>query len=224
MARVHERGVSVYPDPKSISDEESELYEVNVNTSWCDRDTTGVCLEQDDEHIIIRDLDHLEEVYKQAKLLFQRLDHLEKIYKQSKSVVQSLENENDTTEIIVNTKKKENYKYKLTFKDDTYEFNCFSHVVEKFFKLVYEEDMKYIINFYNKYSHTKPGCRNFIDMNKYNLYPERLDLCNKASKEFVPGWWMGTNYNTSYNTKMFELLKNELPIVLQTRVKFESNK
>lgn len=37
--------------------------------------------------------------------------------------------------------------------------------------------------------------RRYISRNKTELYPDRPDLVQKCSVEFVPGWFMGTNYS-----------------------------
>lgn len=135
---------------------------------------------------------------------------------------ENINNKNIITKKKYKKKKKEKCIFKLSFKDDTYEFDYFSHMLEKFFKLVSEEDIKYINKFYNKYY--KSNSRNYISINRYDLYPGRSDLCDTCSKEFIPGWWLGTNYSINSMIKIYELLKNELPLDLQSNIKFESIK
>ena len=36
--------------------------------------------------------------------------------------------------------------------------------------------------------------RRFVARDKFELYPERRDLCENCSVEVVPGWFIGTNY------------------------------
>ncbi len=37
--------------------------------------------------------------------------------------------------------------------------------------------------------------RHYISRNKMDLYPGRPDIADKASREFLPGWWIGLNYS-----------------------------
>ncbi len=39
--------------------------------------------------------------------------------------------------------------------------------------------------------------RRYLSRNKYELYPDRSDLCEEYSKEKFDGWWIGTNYSRS---------------------------
>lgn len=62
-------------------------------------------------------------------------------------------------------------------------------------------------NFFSKYSaYPKHGKkRRFVASNKYELYPGRKDLAEKASFEIEPGWWVGVNIGQQQAIKIVYL-------------------
>lgn len=62
-------------------------------------------------------------------------------------------------------------------------------------------------NFFSKYSaYPKHGKkRRFIADNKYELYPGRKDLAEKASVEITSGWWVGVNIGQQQALKIVYL-------------------
>jgi len=46
---------------------------------------------------------------------------------------------------------------------------------------------------FQKIAHGKK--RHYISRNKMDLYPGRPDIADKASREFLPGWWIGLHYS-----------------------------
>jgi len=70
-----------------------------------------------------------------------------------------------------------------------------------------EEISKYSDNFFARYAalpkHGKK--RRFVADNKYDLYPGRKDLAEKASHEIEPGWWVGINIGQQQAIKIVYL-------------------
>lgn len=70
-----------------------------------------------------------------------------------------------------------------------------------------KEISKVSVNFFSKYAafpkHGKK--RRFIANNKYDLYPGRKDLAEKASYEIEPGWWVGINIGQQQAIKIVHL-------------------
>ena len=47
--------------------------------------------------------------------------------------------------------------------------------------------------------------RRYLSRDRYELYPGRPDLCEVHAVEFVPGWWLGTNYSKQNITDIIKL-------------------
>jgi predicted type IV restriction endonuclease len=47
--------------------------------------------------------------------------------------------------------------------------------------------------------------RRYISRNKFELYPDRPDLCEEYSESRFGGWWIGTNYSRSTIRHAIEL-------------------
>ena len=61
-------------------------------------------------------------------------------------------------------------------------------------------------SFLNRFASRKHGrTRRYVATNKMDLYPDRPDLCEEYSKEFVPGWWVGTNFSRASIRKVISL-------------------
>lgn len=70
--------------------------------------------------------------------------------------------------------------------------NSAREVMIELLKRIAETDRRFLDNFYNSFPN---GQRKLISRNKLDLYPGRPDLCEDESLEFLPGWWIGLNYN-----------------------------
>ena len=93
MAKVYNCGVDVYPesnDPgcndvyKITVSDNLKVFELIEEGNIENGASPDVILEQDNQQIVIKDLDHLKEVYKQAKLSFQYLE------KNQKKIIENL--------------------------------------------------------------------------------------------------------------------------------------
>ena len=72
----------------------------------------------------------------------------------------------------------------------------------KVFQLFANADTEFLDKFASR-KHGKK--RRYLAENKMNLYPGRPDLCENNSIEFVPGWWLGTNYSRVNIQKILDL-------------------
>jgi predicted type IV restriction endonuclease len=63
------------------------------------------------------------------------------------------------------------------------------------FKTFAKEDNTFLAKFASLPEHGKK--RRYLSKSKYDLYPNRRDLVDNQSYtiEFLPGWWLGLNYN-----------------------------
>lgn len=85
-----------------------------------------------------------------------------------------------------------NGRYSFSFKGRKYEARSSRDVMIKLFKLLIEEDATFLDRFASR-KHGKK--RRYLAQNKYELYPDRPDLCEEHSVEITAGWWLGTNYS-----------------------------
>lgn len=83
---------------------------------------------------------------------------------------------------------------KFTFKYNNLIYSARSarDVMVKVFQILANEDKGFLERFTAR-SHGRT--RRYISKNRNELYKNRPDLVEQQSLEFVPGWWMGTNYS-----------------------------
>lgn len=81
------------------------------------------------------------------------------------------------------------------YKKQNYSARNARDVMINIFKTFAKEDNAFLETFASKPEHSKK--RRFLAKNKYDLYPGRPDLAEHPnnSVEFLPGWWLGLNYN-----------------------------
>ncbi|RJP19508.1 MAG: hypothetical protein C4527_26745 [Candidatus Omnitrophota bacterium] len=70
-------------------------------------------------------------------------------------------------------------------------------------KLMAKDDAFFLQKFTNQ-SHGRRNGR-YLDKDKYKLYPNDRQRCERCSVEIVPGWWFGTNISNPTKTKIIEL-------------------
>ncbi|MBI3796922.1 MAG: hypothetical protein HY268_08135 [Deltaproteobacteria bacterium] len=78
------------------------------------------------------------------------------------------------------------------FKGKWFRASSAREVLQSVITLLAENDADFLERF-SEYGHGRK--RQYIARKKTDLYPGKLHLCEIYSVEFVPGWWLGTNYN-----------------------------
>lgn len=83
----------------------------------------------------------------------------------------------------------------FTYKMKNFNARNARDVMINIFKTFAKEDNTFLERFASKPEHSKK--RRFLAKNKYDLYPGRPDLAEHPNNsiEFLPGWWLGLNYN-----------------------------
>ena len=66
--------------------------------------------------------------------------------------------------------------------------------------------------------------RRYIARKREDLYPERPDLARDAAKEFLPGWWVGTNVSKNQIERILELACKAAIIIYGKDLRLDLNK
>lgn len=82
--------------------------------------------------------------------------------------------------------------FSFSFKGTEFTARSAREVMTKVFQLLANEDNAFLDRFASRKHGRK---RRYIARDKRELYPDRPDLVDQHSIEFVPGWWLGTNYS-----------------------------
>jgi hypothetical protein len=82
-----------------------------------------------------------------------------------------------------------------TYNKQKYNARNARDVMINIFKTFANEDNTFLEKFASLPEHGKK--RRYLSKSKYDLYPNRRDLVDNQSYtiEFLPGWWLGLNYN-----------------------------
>ncbi|MDX9753175.1 MAG: hypothetical protein RBU29_04390 [bacterium] len=95
----------------------------------------------------------------------------------------------------------ENNQPSIQLGNNTFNYRTAKEVLIKSMQLFHENDPQFI----NKFIQRKHGkTRRYIAKDPMDLYPNRPDL-KGHSVEFVPGWWLGTNYSKINIQKIINL-------------------
>jgi len=92
--------------------------------------------------------------------------------------------------------------FSFVFDGKTYQVRSAREVMVKVFQLLAEADDGFLERFASR-KHGKK--RRYIARDRKELYPGRPDLAEEHSIEFVPGWWIGTNYSRSNIQQILDL-------------------
>lgn len=117
--------------------------------------------------------------------------------KSTTNIIQANSKYNKGSRERVNTKKDSQQKEKLVGIDlngKIIKCNSVNELAMETIKYLAGLDRDYLENYNNEPKHGIK--RRYIAKNKYELYPDRADLAEKHSIEFLPGWWFGTNNST----------------------------
>ncbi len=93
----------------------------------------------------------------------------------------------------------------FTYKMKNFNARNARDVMINIFKIFAKEDNTFLERFTLLPEHGKK--RRFLAKNKYDLYPDRTDLAEQSSHavEFLPGWWLGLNYNKTSIEKIIRM-------------------
>lgn len=83
-------------------------------------------------------------------------------------------------------------RFNFKYNNSTYPARSARDVMVKVFQILADEDKGFLERFTAR-SHGRT--RRYISKNKSELYKNRPDLVDHHSIEFIPGWWIGTNYS-----------------------------
>ncbi|MBC8029176.1 MAG: hypothetical protein H7Z16_03615 [Pyrinomonadaceae bacterium] len=75
-------------------------------------------------------------------------------------------------------------------------------VMQEVLTLFSQRDSTFLERFVSRKHGTK---RRYVSQNRMDLYPGRSDLSEVHAVEFVPGWWLGTNYSKRNIGEIIEL-------------------
>lgn len=87
---------------------------------------------------------------------------------------------------------KSNDSFSYVISGTTYQASSARNVMVKIFQYIAGEDTDFLDRFASR-KHGKK--RRYVAKSKFDLYPERADLCEEHSVEVMPGWWIGVNYS-----------------------------
>ena len=107
-------------------------------------------------------------------------------------------------------------KFSFVFDGKTYHSGTARGVMVKIFQLLADKDSGFLERFASK-KHGKK--RRYIAQNEMDLYPGNPNLLKVHSVEFVPGWWIGTNYSRRDLQKIMNLAFEDLPPKLRSSIK-----
>lgn len=107
--------------------------------------------------------------------------------------------------------------FSFSFEGKTYQAKSAREVMEKMFRIMAKSDEGFLDRFVSR-KHGKK--RRYIARDKMELYPGRADLAEEHSVEFVPGWWMGTNYSRSNIQQILELALEVVSPKLRSSISF----
>jgi hypothetical protein len=88
--------------------------------------------------------------------------------------------------------KKTHKNFSYVFKDQTYKAKSAKDVMVNVLRILAQEDSDFLTRFVSRKHGRK---RRYVAQDKYDLYKDRPDLSEQSSIEFLPGWWVGTNYS-----------------------------
>ncbi|AXA37021.1 Prophage Lp2 protein 6 [Candidatus Sumerlaea chitinivorans] len=94
------------------------------------------------------------------------------------------------------------------FKGQTYSARTACDAMRQVFALLAQEDPEFLERFAARQElslGSRKRKRRYLARNKYDLYPGRPDIADRASVEVAPGWWLGTHYNIAYMQKIINL-------------------
>jgi predicted type IV restriction endonuclease len=91
----------------------------------------------------------------------------------------------------------------FTVRGRTYATRNASDTLVRFFQVLANEDSTFLERFSALARHGRR--RRYVARNRLDLYPDRADLAAEHSKEFVPGWRVGTNYSAEQIRKIMAL-------------------
>ena len=66
-----------------------------------------------------------------------------------------------------------------------------------------DDDSNFLNRFESRPKHGKK--RRYLSRDKFQLYPDRPDLCEDHSFELKPGWFIGTNYSKAGIKKILRM-------------------
>lgn len=96
----------------------------------------------------------------------------------------------------------------FVFKGQTYSARTACDAMRQVFALLAQEDPEFLERFAARQElslGSRKRKRRYLARNKYDLYPGRRDIAEKASVEVVPGWWLGTNYSIANMQEIINL-------------------
>lgn len=98
------------------------------------------------------------------------------------------------------TKSHKNFSY--TFKGQTYSVKFAKDVMVNVLRILAQEDSEFLTRFISRKHGRK---RRYVAQDKYDLYKDKPDLSEHCSIEFLPGWWLGTNYSIKGIQRIIDL-------------------
>ncbi len=95
-----------------------------------------------------------------------------------------------------------NAKIEVNFFGKDLKVNSAREAMTTIFKRLQQRDT----TFFNRFISVPHGKkRRYLARDRYELYPDRPDLCELHSIEIEPGWWMGTNYSKGNILQIIQL-------------------
>ncbi len=92
--------------------------------------------------------------------------------------------------------------FSFVFNGNIYTAGSAQEVMRRVFQLLAEHDKGFLERFAARKHGRK---RRYISRDRMELYPDRPDLVESHSVEFVPGWWLGTNYSRNNIQQILDL-------------------
>ncbi len=92
--------------------------------------------------------------------------------------------------------------FSFMFNGKIYTAGSAQEVMRRVFQLLAEHDDDFLKRFAARKHGRK---RRYISRDRMELYPDRPDLVESHSVEFVPGWWLGTNYSRNNIQQILDL-------------------
>ncbi len=106
----------------------------------------------------------------------------------------------------------------LSFKGEQHSASSAREVMIRIFQLLAEEDSEFL----ERFSARKHGRkRRYIAKDKRELYPGQPELVETQSTQFVPEWWIGTNYSKRDMKKIINLAIDVVGQKIGSTIKFE---